>query len=273
MTALAACGSSGGGKSSSSGTSSGVTTPQTAAQTTDLGTGVTANTVKIGVALIDYGAISQFVDFKRGDQQKIFQAFVDDINAHGGVAGGKKLEAEYVTYKPFGAQPALTACTTMTEDQKVFAMVGLLLYDPTGAAQTCMAKQHQTVTITSELSENIMKKQPPGLLLTPFALAERTTRSMIDLANKQGLLKGKKVGVLAEKGTKTRITSTIVPELKKLGIPVGRPVVIQIDDSSGSSIDTTAAQAQLDSLIERLEGRRHRTRCSSPGSRRCRRTT
>jgi hypothetical protein len=252
--AAAACGGSGGGKPAEGTTAPASNTPQTAVQTTDLGPGVTKDSVRIGVALIDYSAIAQFVDFKRGDQQKIFQAFVDDINAKGGVAGGKKLVPVYETYKPFGATPALAVCTSLTEDKNVFAVVGLLLYDPSGAAQTCVTKQHQRVLITSELSEDIMKKAPPGLLLSPFALAERVTRSELEVADKQGLLKGKKVGILAEKGTKSRISSTIEPELKKLGIPVGTAGVLQINDSSGSSVDTTAAQAQLDSLIERWKG-------------------
>src|SRR3954471_16334959 len=61
-TALAACGSSGSSKSSSDTKGPASTTPQTAAQTTDLGQGVTADTVKVGIVLIDYESIAQFID-------------------------------------------------------------------------------------------------------------------------------------------------------------------------------------------------------------------
>jgi hypothetical protein len=73
---------------------------------------------------------------------------------------------------------------------------------------------------------------------------------MLEAANTKGLLTGKKFGILAETGTKSRIASVIAPELKKLGLSVGTAGVLQTDASG----DTTAAQAQLDSLIERWKG-------------------
>ena len=41
------------------------------------------------------------------------------------------------------------------------------MYDPTGDAQLCVAKQHKTVLITDGLSQEMIDKAPPGLLLTP----------------------------------------------------------------------------------------------------------
>jgi hypothetical protein len=251
-TALAACGSSGSNKSSSD-TKPAATTPQTAVQTTDLGQGVTNDSVKVGVVLIDYDSIAQFIDFKRGDQKKIFQSFVDDINANGGVAGGKKIDPVYVSYKPFTSADATATCTKLTEDDKVFAVIGVII-DATGVAQVCMTKQHKTTLITHELSESIMKKATPGLLLTSDALAERTIRTMLDTANQQNLLKDKKVGIVAETGTKSRINDAIKPELEKLKVPVGSTGVLATGQGGSGTPDTTAAQAQLDSLIERWKG-------------------
>ena len=80
------------------------TTPELAGN----GQGVTATTVKIGVVFVDYKAIAQFIDFQRGDQQKIFQTFVDNINNTGGVAGGRKLVAVVQHLLPCGQRgPAL----------------------------------------------------------------------------------------------------------------------------------------------------------------------
>ena len=38
---------------------------------------VTADTIKVGIVIIDYDAIKDFVDFTRGDQQATAQVFVD----------------------------------------------------------------------------------------------------------------------------------------------------------------------------------------------------
>jgi hypothetical protein len=251
---LAACGSS-----SKSGSGATTTTPQTVSVTTgppntspestEIGQGVTATSVKLGVVFVDYKAIAQFIDFARGDQQKITQAFVDDINAKGGVAGGRKIEPVYSTYFPVGSEGPLATCTKFTEDDKVFATIGVLI-DESGAAQLCFTKQHHSILLTHELSEEIMKGADPGLLLTTDALAERSIRTMLDLASNKGLLAGKKFGILAQTGTKSRIDSAIKPEMTSLGIPFGTAGVLSI----GQDANTTTAQGQLGPLIERWKG-------------------
>jgi hypothetical protein len=248
---LAACGSS-----SKPGTAPGPnsTTPSaggTAPQSTALGQGVTADSVKLGIVIVDYAneVISANVDFTRGPQQKIYQAFVDDMNKNGGVAGGLKIDPVYDVYAPLGSDPPLRACTKLTDDQKVFATVGVLI-DFAGAAQLCFTKQHKTILITHELSQDVVDKAPAGLLLTTDTLAERSTRDMLEQANTKGLLAGKKFGILAEAGNKSRINDVIKPELKKLNIPVGTAGVLTLDPSG----DTTQSQAQLDSFIERWKG-------------------
>jgi hypothetical protein len=170
------------------------------------------------------------------------------MNKNGGIAG-RQIKPIYKSYVSIGSAGPLEACTKMTEDEKVFATVGVL-YDPTGAGQLCFTKTHESILVTHELSESIMKKARPGMLLTPDALAERSIRTMVELAEKKGLLDGKKFGVVAETGTKSRIDEAIVPALKKAGAEVGSTGTLQLGDST----DTTQAMAQLESLIERWKG-------------------
>src|SRR3954454_7340559 len=246
--ALAACGSS--SKPKATTTTTGAPTPGggTKAQSTALGQGVTDSAVKLGIVIVDYAneVISANVDFSRGNQQKIFQAFVDDINNKGGLAGGRKIDPVYDVYAPLGSDPPLRACTKLTDDSKVFATVGVLI-DFNGAAQLCFTKQHKTILITHELSKDFVDKAPGGLLLTTDTLAERSIVDMLEQANTKGLLTGKKFGILAETGNKSRINGVIKPTLKKLNIPVGTAGVLTLDPSG----DTTQSQAQLDSFIER----------------------
>jgi len=156
---LAACGSS--DKKSSSTTTT--KAQSSSSGSTKLGVGVTPTTLKLGVALVDFDCVKNFVDEIRVDQDKVYQAYIDDINANGGIAG-RKIEPVYDTYCPLGSAGPLAVCTKLTDDDKVFAVMGTFV-DFSGDAQTCVAKQHDTVLITYNLTQAIMDKSPPGLIL------------------------------------------------------------------------------------------------------------
>ena len=75
--------------SKSTGTSSTKPSASSGARTEVPGTGpgVTATTIKLGIAMIDFDCVKAFVDEARPKQQAAYQAFVDDINEHGGIGG------------------------------------------------------------------------------------------------------------------------------------------------------------------------------------------
>ena len=125
-----------------------------------------------------------------------------------------------------------------------------MLIDPTGAAQLCFTKQHKAILMTHELTQAMIDDATPALLLTDDITAERKVKTQIELMGKKGLLKGKKVAILAETGTKGRIDDAIKPAFEALKVSLGTSGVL----ATGSDPDTTAAQAQLDSFIERWKG-------------------
>jgi hypothetical protein len=136
-------------------------------------------------------------------------------------------------------------CTGMTQDDKVFAVFGNF-YDPTGVAQTCVAKTNKTPLMAFQLTDEIMSKAPPGMMIFPGASPERVGANLIDLMSKQKLLDGKKVALLGEPGTKAALTQHVKPALEKAGVQQGTPAILQISNS-----DTASAQSQLDSFIDR----------------------
>lgn len=236
---LTACGgSSGKGKGSSS------TTAAPAGKTAALGVGVTPTEIKLGVALVDFNCVKQFVDTIRVDQDKVYQAFIDDINAKGGVAG-RRIVPVYDNYCPIGNAGALSVCTKLTEDDKVFAITGNL-FDSSGDAQTCIAKQHDRILLSFNMTQPIIDRSPPGLIIYPGATNERTVRVILQLLQKQGSLKGKRVAAMGATQEATTVNQVIVPGLRRIGAIPATPAVLSI---SGS--DTTAALTQLDSFIER----------------------
>jgi hypothetical protein len=244
---LAACGSSsksGTGATSSTG-GAGATTSPTAPQSKVLGPGITATSVKVGVMLINFSCIKQFVDSIRENEQQTWKIFVDYINAHGGVAGGKQLIPDYKTYCPINNTGELAACTQLTDDDKVFAAVGTF-YDPTGDAQLCFAKQHDTPIIADALTQDLVGRAQGGLMVTPDITPDRRLRVIMSLLKSEGTLTGKTVAVLGESTAKPRIQAVVDPALQSMGVKRGADASLTI-----TGADTTAAQNQLDSFIER----------------------
>ena len=240
----ASCGS--GSKSSSppaSGTTA--TTAPSAPVSKTLGVGVTASTIKLGFVLIDYNAVKQYIHNTDGNQEQTYRVFVNDINQHGGILG-RKIVPEFYTYVSIGSTGPLAACTALTQDQKVFATIGVL-YDPTGAGQLCFTNQNHSILITHEVTQAIIAKATPGLMTTVDLTPERTVDVLVSLVKKEGTLKGKTVAILGEPTTKASVTSTIEPAVKALGVKTGDTAIISINGTT----DTTAAQAQLDSFIEK----------------------
>ena len=163
LAVLAACGGS-----SKSGSSS--TTAQRGTESTALGVGVTPTEIKLGVALIDFNCVKDFVDSIRINQDQVYQAFIDDVNAKGGI-NGRKIVAVYDNYCPINTAGPLSVCTKLTEDDKVFAITGNF-FDSSGDGQTCVTKQHQRVLLSFNLTQAIIDKAPPGLLLYAGATNE-----------------------------------------------------------------------------------------------------
>jgi ABC-type branched-subunit amino acid transport system substrate-binding protein len=245
---LAACGSSSKGASPGGGaaTTSSSTTPHV--ESTVLGTGVTATTIKLGISLVDFSCIQQFVNSIRVNQQQTYQAYIDNINATGGI-NGRKIVPVFKTYCPLTSTSDLNVqiCTAFAEDDKVFAVVGNLSdAAQDGSVETCLAKKHNTVVITYVLTQTIMSLSPPGMIIYPGTTPERTDTVLFELLKKQGTLMGKKVAVLASASSEPAVKSVVLPDLKKMGVSTGTAAYLTV---SGS--DTTAAQAQLASFIER----------------------
>jgi hypothetical protein len=240
---LAACGS---GTSTSKPSST--TTPGTggkAAEVPGVGTGVTDNEIKLGVSLIDYKCIPKsFVDSIYVDQPQAYNAYIDNLNAQGGI-NGRKVVPVFKFICPLKPAAAVEACTSLTDDSKVFAVVGTM-YDPTGDAQLCVAKQHKTILITDGLTQSIISKAPPGLLLSPGITSDRRLKVIMSLLKSQHTLDGKTVAVLAEAADSSPVDAVVKPALDAMGVKQGSRAALSI-----SGADTTAAQSQLDSFIEK----------------------
>jgi ABC-type branched-subunit amino acid transport system substrate-binding protein len=209
-----------------------------------LGQGVTAKTVKIGIALTDFKCIAPYIQITRINEDEVYKAFIQYINDHGGIAG-RQIVPVFHTFCPIVPAPALSLCTTFTEDDHVFAVMGDFV-DLTGQAQPCIANQHKTVLITIDLTQAIIDSSPPGMILGFDPIQERDVSVLLELLARQHTLVGKKVAVLGEATTEKSVETVLVPGLKKMGVKLGSTAILDIAGS-----DTTAALAQLSSFIEK----------------------
>ena len=208
--------------------------------------GVTQDEIKVGIPLVDFEAIKDFVDYEFGDTEAISKVFVDAINKDGGV-GGRKIVPVYKKYPPIpGGKPdPLSLCTAFAEDDKVFAVVGVFI-DFTGQGQKCLTSEHDVIHIGHELNQSMIDEAPGGLMLTPDATKEGVSLALLNLLASTGKLKGKTVAVVGDKDNEAQVNDVIVPALEKAKVKTGSSAILSI-----TGTDTTAAQAQVDSFIEK----------------------
>src|SRR5262249_26111556 len=112
-------------------------TPRASSSSGSTQQGVTKDSIKVAIPLVDFSAIKDFVDYTFGDTEAISKVFVDYINKNGGI-NGRKIVPVYKTYPPIPGQKPhpLSLCPSFTEDDKGFAVVGVLI-DLTRQAQEC----------------------------------------------------------------------------------------------------------------------------------------
>jgi hypothetical protein len=212
-----------------------------------LGVGVTATSIKVGVALVDFKLIEGATDTIRtnAEQKQIYGIYINNINAHGGI-DGRKIIPDYKFYTPLGSTYILPLCTSFAQDDHVFAVVGTFI-DFSGDAQACIANQQHRVLMTFNLTQAMIDKSPPGLIVTAGDIPERSATILIQLLQKENTLKGKTIAALGDSNETSVVNGTIVPGLKKIGAKMGSSAILTIDPNG----DTTQAQNQLDSVIQR----------------------
>ncbi len=229
--------------------------------------GVTKDEIKIGIPLIDFNAIKDFVDYSFGDTEAISKVFVDYINKNGGI-DGRKLVPFYKKYPPIpGGKPdPLSLCTSWTEDDKVFAVLGVFI-DFTGQAQLCLTKEHKIIHIGHELDQPWIDDVARGLLLTPDRTKENVAAVLVNLLSSTGRLKGKTVGMLGDKNNESRVERRHRP-----GAEEGQGQD-RIDAPSSTSPAPTPPRPRPSSTASSRSGRpRASTRSSWPATT-CRRSS
>jgi len=234
-------------KKEASTTGSGPAAASSDAPLTDSFRGVKAATIKIAFVVVDFKCLEQFIDNNQGDDEKIIKVFVDDMNKKGGI-GGRQIEYVFRRNCPLKQDEVAATCTELTDDEQVFAVLGVYDTEPPGDGtnKLCLSKEKETVQINHILKQSVIDQAIPGLLLTPGIAAERQLNAVLSLLEQEKTLAGKKIALLADQNSQAGAEPLVTEFATAAGLQTGSTAVLTI-----TSEETTAAQAQLDSFIEK----------------------
>ncbi len=204
--------------------------------------GVTADTITIGVSMLNFDLLQEMglTAAGWGDQQGVFQALVDDLNANGGILG-RNVVAVYDYYSPIDAADAERACTVLTQDNEVFAAVLGFVGPLAGTADPCFVGTNNTPLVGGEQTPDEMAQATaPWFNVEPST--EDHTSNLLDLLVQTGRADGARVFVVSHQSS-TGDEPLVLEGLGARGIDVVGTAVLDANDGD------TAAQDQLMQVI------------------------
>ncbi len=229
------------------------------------GPGVAATTITIGITYYQSAkeANAAFggkgLDF--GDPVAGSRVLVNDINAHGGIAGRKVVPLFYAV-DPQSSEPyaslAQAMCTHFTEDHKVFAVID---GTPAADARACLQKHGVAVLsgklVASNLTGNEVAAYTTRLdrmlsALVPALVAQNWFSPWDRTMAKPGITKAK-TGIVTvdDPDTNRAVDGVLIPGLRRAGYAPDSADVIRIAPPGGFS-DDGAVVAAIDAAVLKL---------------------
>jgi hypothetical protein len=200
--------------------------------------GVTSNTIKIGVSVINFAALQAVgVKLNDGNYQDAVSALAANMNAHGGV-DGRKVLPYFVETNPANAASTDASCTQLTEDDKVFVVLFPVYPD-------CYQQTHDTPVIGGVLPGTLPPNAATDFSLTPPDEAYDPVQ--LAAFDHRGAFRGKKVAIFYGPSDISE-AKVVQSDLKKLHVDV----LLSADDSVPAT-DTAAVDQEAQSIALRFQ--------------------
>ncbi len=201
--------------------------------------GVSATTITVGIPYIDFTSLKAIgVNLDDGNFPDAYNALIANINAHGGV-DGRKVVATMLAVNPTGSAAALTACTQLVENDKIFVAIGPEQSD-------CYLEQYHIPTIQGLFEGTPTAGAAPNFTILPPAVAYDPLQfSVFDHA---GAFRGKKVGLFAGAVTDEDELKVVQSALAKLHVDV-----VQSGVDSAPATDQVAENQQAEVIALRFQ--------------------
>jgi ABC-type branched-subunit amino acid transport system substrate-binding protein len=208
--------------------------------------GVTATTIKLGFTVLDTSKTQALglspPGYTTQGQIDYANAQLDAINAAGGI-NGRKVVGVFATMDPTNNSSGDAACQQLTEDEKVFAVIG-------GGSVRCVTQQHATPMFAPGTSASDFAAAG-RLLATASPMTTREFRNWAYALDQVGSLNGKTVGILSDASQDADVNAALVPALRALG---HSPFVYSLssDIQTASSQIPIAVQAMRSHNVDAL---------------------
>jgi hypothetical protein len=190
--------------------------------------GVTATTIRVGIPYDDFSSVLKFgVTLDYGNVPDAYNALIADMNAHGGI-DGRRIVPYLVPVSVLGTAPAASACTQLTEDDKV--LVAIFPDQP-----DCYRQEHGTPTIDGNFqSAQALGGVPNFSVGPPPAVYDQLQLSVF---KRHGTFEGKKLGLFAGGLTDQGELKVVQTTLRSLHLPIVQTAVQDAPIGDASAYD------------------------------------
>jgi len=227
----------------SSGAAAGTQTAAGPTSAAALARGVSANTIKIGVAYADLTALRALgPEYDNGNVPQQWQAVLDWWHRQGLVpVNGRDIQLYYSKYDVIDLSAQRASCASMIQDDGVFAVVGVSYFS---VGSDCVASEYHTPMLTSDgPGADVFARGAPYLFSIDES-ADRTLDNMLYWADGRGTLRGHKIGLYyANDGIEPQLVDrSIRPTLAHLGYKLATEATTSPQDTNGGPEDAVAVQ-------------------------------
>ena len=204
--------------------------------------GVTASAITIGFGLPDLGAIGALgPGYDQGDPKQHIEGILAGLRAEGRLpVHGRDIKPVYSSYNILSADEQRATCEAFGNDVAVFAVIAVHDF---GDGNECTAREFQLPTFTSDGSSDAVHARSAPNLFTMQMTSDRLLRNFVAWADKDGLLKGKRIGVYygSEPEQAQVVRESLIKPLKALGHEIVAEVTTATPETGGPT-DSVAVQ-------------------------------
>lgn len=202
-------------------------------------TGVTNDTIRIGIGVPDLGVLAALgPNYDFGDPADHMNALLEDWRERGLVpVHGRDLEFYPRRYDIVGTEQQLAACQGWVNDDRVFAVVAVQQFWGHGE---CVAESRTPLITTMMYYADTYTPAGARYIFDLLPTTERMLRNWVHWMDDNGILQGKTIGIYGPIGRDAiPIENALIPELNRLGYEVAVHVTTD-NHSTGSGQDTVA---------------------------------
>ena len=208
--------------------------------------GITETEIHVGVTMIDFDELVELnlAPEGWGDQEAQYQAFIDEVNGRGGIAG-RQIVPHYEFYSVLAATAAEEKCTAVTRDIETFAVLGGFV-GPAEEANRCIVEINDTILIGGRQTADRLESANVPWIDAP-ALRERRLEAMLNLLDQTGRLDGVQLAVIGSVEQQD-VADSAMAIIEQFDIDV----VLEATNDAPQG-DTVASDARWDVLAQNIE--------------------